>query len=32
MNMPNPLDAHDTLHTMHKVIPAEDYNRVRLAL
>ena len=29
MNMPNPLDAHDT---MHKVIPAEDYNRVRLAL
>ena len=32
MNMPNPLDEHDTLHTMRKVIPAEHYNRVRLAL
>jgi len=32
MNMPNPLDAHYTLHTMRKVIPAEHYNRVRLAL
>lgn len=32
MNMPNPLDEHDTLHTMYKVIPAKDYNRVRLAL
>ena len=32
MNMPNPLDEHDTLHTMHKIIPAKDYNRVRLAL
>lgn len=32
MNMQNPLDEHDTLHTMHKVMPAEHYNRVRLAL
>lgn len=30
--MPNPLDDHQTVHTLHKVIPAEDYNRVRLAL
>lgn len=30
--MPNPLDDHHTLHTMHKIIAAEDYNRVRLAL
>ncbi len=32
MNKPNPLDDRYTLHTMHKIIPAEDYNRVRLAL
>ena len=32
MKKPNPLDDRYTLHTMHKIIPAEDYNRVRLAL
>ncbi len=30
--MPNPLDDHKASHTLHKVIEAEDYNRVRLAL
>ena len=30
--MPNPLDDHQASHTLHKVITAEDYNRVRLAL
>ena len=30
--MPNPLDDQQASHTLHKIIPAEDYNRVRLAL
>lgn len=30
--MPNPLDEHQASHTLHKVVAAEDYNRVRLAL
>lgn len=30
--MPNPLDEHQATHTLRKVLPAEDYNRVRLAL
>lgn len=30
--MLNPLDAHLASHTLRKVIEAEDYNRVRLAL
>jgi len=30
--MSHPLDDIKTSHTLHKVIPAEDYNRVRLAL
>ena len=30
--MPNPLDDHLASHTLRKVIAAEDYNRVRLAL
>ncbi len=30
--MPNPLDDHQATHTLRKVIEAEDYNRVRLAL
>jgi len=30
--MQNPLDEHQASHTLHKIIPAEDYNRVRLAL
>jgi hypothetical protein len=30
--MANPLDNHQTLHTLRKVIAAQDYNRVRLAL
>ncbi len=30
--MPNPLDDHQASHTLRKVIEAEDYNRVRLAL
>ena len=30
--MSHPLDDIKTLHSLHKVIPAEDYNRVRLAL
>ncbi|MEN8129726.1 MAG: hypothetical protein ABFS45_05935 [Pseudomonadota bacterium] len=30
--MSNPLDDHLALHTLRKVIAAEDYNRVRLAL
>lgn len=30
--MPNPLDDHQASHTLHKVIPAEDYNRVHLTL
>lgn len=27
----NPLDDHQASHTMRKIIPAADYNRVRLA-
>ena len=30
--MPNPLDDHLASHTLRKIIAAEDYNRVRLAL
>lgn len=30
--MPNLLDEIRASHTLHKVIPAENYNRVRLAL
>ncbi len=30
--MPNLLDEYRASHTLHKVIEAEDYNRVRLAL
>ena len=30
--MPNPLDDHQASHTLRKVIEADDYNRVRLAL
>lgn len=30
--MQNPLDEHQASHTLHKVIEAEDFNRVRLAL
>ena len=30
--MSHPLDDIKTSHTLHKVVPAEDYNRVRLAL
>jgi len=30
--MPNFLDNFKTSHTLHKVIPAADFNRVRLAL
>ena len=30
--MSHPLDDIKTSHSLHKVIPAEDYNRVRLAL
>ncbi|HIA09061.1 MAG TPA: hypothetical protein EYN73_08370 [Chromatiaceae bacterium] len=30
--MPNLLDEFRASHTLHKVIEAEDYNRVRLAL
>lgn len=30
--MRNPLDDHQASHTLHKTIPAGDYNRVRLAL
>jgi len=29
--MQNPLDEHQASHTLKKVIPAEDYNRIRLA-
>jgi len=30
--MPNPLDDYQASHTLQKIVPAEDYNRVRLAL